>query len=233
MIRRLDGMVVESSAHWDGVVRRSSIKDKWAAERDRMSDAAHAGNWETVLEVLDQNPEWVNSGRLEGNSGYGPLHQAAWHGTDVETVGRLLARGAWRTLRATDGTRPVDIAVRRGHQHLTALLSPAYRHPLPQDVLGRLREHLHRLIRHRSGGGGPGREDLATSHALRLPDPAVLTELDIPRLWFPVPGMYGGFHIKLQGEELSVDSWVRVVGGSERTDLVTVNGVRLQEGRAL
>ncbi len=64
----------------------------------------------------------------------------------METVGRLLARGAWRTLRATDGTRPVDIAVRRGHQHLTALLSPAYRHPLPQDVLDRLREHLHRLL---------------------------------------------------------------------------------------
>ncbi|MEU6373622.1 ankyrin repeat domain-containing protein [Streptomyces sp. NPDC046909] len=225
-------MAEESSAHWDGVVRRSAIKEAWAAERDRMSDAAHRGDWPTVFAVLDKQPEWVNSGRLEGRSGYGPLHQAAWHGTDVETVGRLLARGAWRTLRSADGTRAVDIAVQRGHQHLTPLLSPAYRHPLPQDVLDRLRAHLHRLIHHRSGGAA-GREDLATKHALRLPDPVVLTELDVPRLWFPVPGMYGGFHIKLQGEELSVDSWVRVVGGSERTDLVTVDGVQLHEGHML
>lgn len=232
MIRRLGAMAVEISAQWDGVVRRDSIKEKWAAQRDRLSDAAHSGDWETVFQVLDECPEWVNSGRLEGRSAYGPLHQAAWHGADVETVGRLLARGAWRTLRSTDGTRPVDIAVQRGHQHLVALLSPAYRHPQPQDVLDRLRTHLHRLIHHRSGSG-TGNDDLATQHALRLPDPTVLTELDIPRLWFPVPGMYGGFHIKLQGSELSVDSWVRVVGGSERTDLVTVDGVRLQEGGTL
>jgi hypothetical protein len=83
----------------------------------------------------------------------------------------------------------VDIAVNRGHLHLVPLLSPAYRHPLPQDVLDRLRTHLHRLIHHRSGGGDGDGGDLATRQALRLPDPVVLTELDTPRLWFPVPGM--------------------------------------------
>jgi hypothetical protein len=78
-----------------------------------------------------------------------------------------------------------------------------------------------------------GAEDLATKHGLRLPELEVLTELDLPNCWFPVPGMYGGFHIKLQGTELTVDSWIRVVGGSERTDRVTADGVLLQEGKLL
>ncbi|MFI7408550.1 ankyrin repeat domain-containing protein [Streptomyces sp. NPDC049627] len=198
-------------------------------ERDRLADAARDGDWPTVFRVLDKDPEWANSGRLEGRSGYAPLHQAAWHGASAETVERLVEYGAFRTLRAGDGTRPVDIAVQRGHAHLEALLRPQIRHPLPADVVTGLRANLHRLIRYRAGGD-TGAEDLATRQGLRLPEVEALTELELPHCWFPVPGMYGGFHIKMRGSELSVDSWIRVVGGSERTDRVTADGVYLQEG---
>ncbi|MFF5477206.1 ankyrin repeat domain-containing protein [Streptomyces sp. NPDC012935] len=238
-------MKADGTARWDGITRRSSLKDKWAAERDRLADAARDGDWRTVFHVLDEEPEWANSGRLEGRSGYAPLHQAAWHGADAGTVERLLEYGAFRTLRASDATRPLDIAVSRGHAHLGALLRPQIRHPLPQDVIAGLRWHLHRLIRYRSGGDGDGDgddggggsggggSDLATQHAMRLPEVEALTELEVPDCWFPVPGMYGGFHIRLRGAELTVDSWCRVVGGSERTDRVTVGGVYLQEGERL
>lgn len=231
MIRTLGAMAGTDIARWDGITRRSSLKTEWAVERDRLADAARDGDWGTVFRVLDKEPEWANSARLESRSGYAPLHQAAWHGAPTETVGKLLRYGALRTLRARDATRALDIAVQRGHQHLTALLEPAIRHPLPQDVLDRLQENLHRLIRHRSGGESG--QDLATRHQLRLPELEVLTELDFPACWFPVPGMYGGFKFELRGQELTVDSWVRIVGGSERTDRVTADGVYLQEGERL
>jgi hypothetical protein len=224
-------MVDEHVAEWDGVTLRSSLKDKYAAERDRLADAARDGNWRTVFEVLDEYPAWVNTARLEGRSGYTPLHQAAWHGVPAETVERLLAYGAARTLRTSDLNRAVDIAGQRGHRHVVPLLNPAPKHPLPQDAPARLTEHLHRLIRHRAGLEGGS--DLATQQRMRLPEVEALTELDHPAWWFPVPGMYGGFRIVLRGGELIVNSWIRVVGGSERTDRVTVDGVLLQEGGQL
>lgn len=224
-------MVDDHVARWDGITRRSSLKEKYVAQRDRLADAARDGDWRTVFQILDEDSEWANSARLEGRSGYTPLHQAAWHGASAETVGRLLAYGASRALRASDATRAVDIAAQRGHHHLTALLRPEFKHPLPPDELARLQDNLHRLIRHRAGLEDGS--DLATQQRLRLPEVEVLTELDHPVCWFPVPGMYGGFKIALQDRELTVDSWIRVVGGSERTDRVTAEGVYLQEGRRL
>jgi hypothetical protein len=41
--------------------------------------------------------------------------------------------------------------------------------------------------------------------------------------------MYGGFSIELNGRELTVKSWNRVVGGWARTHLVTVDSIRLLE----
>jgi hypothetical protein len=207
------------------------LKDRFAAERDRLADAARDGNWAVVFQILDKEPSWANCARLDGHSGYTPLHQAAWHGAPAATVERLLQYGAWRTLKTNDANRAVDIAERNGHSHLTAPLRPEVLHPLPPDVPTRLRNGLHRLIRHRAGLAGG--EDLATQQGLRLPEVEVLTELDNPVCWFPVPGMYGGFKIALRGGELTVDSWIRVVGGSERTDRVTAEGVHLQEGRQL
>ncbi|WP_053667102.1 ankyrin repeat domain-containing protein [Streptomyces sp. MMG1121] len=221
----------ENVAHWDGVTRRSSFKDTYAAQRDRLADAARDGHWHTVFEILEKDRKAVNTARLEGRSGYTLLHQAAWHGASAETVGRLLEAGAWRTLRAGDGARAVDIAARRGHHHITAALCPEIRHPLPADVTGRLQYHLHRLIRHRAGLEDGS--DLATQQGMRLPEVEVLTELSHPVCWFPVPGMYGGFKIRLSDSELTVDSWIRIVGGSERTDVVRVDGVNVQEGGQL
>ncbi|PWI18246.1 hypothetical protein DI272_31965 [Streptomyces sp. Act143] len=223
-------------AHWDGTTRPDSLKDEYAARRHRLADAARDADWATVFGVLDEvrakvNAHWVNSARLGGPSGYTPLHQAAWHGAPADVVQRLLALGAWRTLRTGDGSRAVDIAGQRGHHHLAALLRPEIRHHLPYDEIGPLRHHLHRLIRHRA----PRKDgtDLATGQGLRLPEVEVLTELRHPACWFPVPGMYGGFAIELTGRELKVDSWIRIVDGSERTDRVTADGVHLQEGGLL
>ncbi|WBB80304.1 ankyrin repeat domain-containing protein [Micromonospora sp. WMMD882] len=53
----------------------------------------------------------------------------------------------------------------------------------------------------------------------------VLLDLDRMRMWFPVPGMYGGFSYHLETRDgpvrLVVDSWCRIVGGSEQRHEIT------------
>ncbi|MER7973634.1 ankyrin repeat domain-containing protein [Streptomyces sp. NPDC096080] len=221
-------MAGERSAEWDGVTRRSTYKEKVVAERDRLADAARDADWETVLGILDRERGWVNFGRIEGASGFSPFHQAAWHGASDEIVRALLDLGAWRTFRTRDGHRALDLATARGHGHLTDLLRPRIGQPLPPGDLARLQGHLHRLIRFRADDGRGS--DIPAWNALRLPELEPLTELDHPVCWFPVPGMYGGFRFELRDAELTVESWIRVVGGSERTDRITVDGVELEEG---
>jgi hypothetical protein len=150
------------------------------------------------------------------------LHQAAWHGADLAVVTKLIERGAWRTLRASDGMRPVDIAARGRHGHLLEILEPVEAHPVPEAVLAGLERQLHALIMERVSW-------LVAEHRLRLPQLGPLTELTEPKLWFPVPGQYGGFTIELRGRELSVSSWNRVVGGWGQKHLVTTGGIELVE----
>ncbi|MPZ85494.1 MAG: hypothetical protein GEV28_35985 [Actinophytocola sp.] len=126
-----------------------------------------------------------------------------------------------RTLRSTFRT---DILPER--DALADLLRPRVRNPVPTDTLRALQRalqrHLHDLVRERAG-------HLVGQERLRLPELDVLTEFEKPELWFPVPGMTGGFHCVLQGVELEVSSWVRVVEGSGETHRVRAGGYELVE----
>ncbi|MFC5909598.1 hypothetical protein [Streptacidiphilus monticola] len=222
------------SVTWSGYGSRSTLKPQYLAERDALADAARDGDWETVLRIVGENAELANSSRVGGSSGYTPLHQAAWHGAPEPVVERLLAAGAWRTLRTTGGDaageRACDVASRRGHRQLASILVPRPRHPVPEETASRLRAGLHEVILGRVA-------DLVREHVLRLPEVEPLTELEEPGLWFPVPGFYGGFSIELRlpdGEsaesaELEVSSWCRVWGGSGQRHRVAVDGVELVE----
>ncbi|WP_242656926.1 hypothetical protein [Mycobacterium lehmannii] len=80
-------------------------------------------------------------------------------------------------------------------------------------------------IRGRLFGGRDPRAEL------RYPLVEILHELPGNHLWFPVPGMYGGFDISLRGSVLDVKSWCRVVGGSGQAHLVTTAGcILVDEG---
>lgn len=54
-----------------------------------------------------------------------------------------------------------------------------------------------------------------------------------PQMWFPVPGMYGGFSYRLESigvdAKLMAESWGRVVGGSGQRHEITSEGSRLVE----
>ncbi|MFO7249415.1 MAG: ankyrin repeat domain-containing protein [Actinomycetes bacterium] len=205
---------------WDGVTRRETYKEHALQVRDRLADAARDGDWAAVFAVLDEHPEWINGSRVGGTSGYTPLHQAAWHGAAAEVVERLVAMGAWRTLRTAAGERAADIAARKGHRHLAEPLTPVIRHPVPPEALQAIERHFHAVIHERAG-------ELVARHGLRLPLLEPLTEQEDPSCWFRVPGMYGGFAYRLQGVELVVESWCRVVGGSGQRHVIRPDGARL------
>ena len=207
---------------WDGVTLRTTYKDDYQAKRDEFADLARDGRWPEVLERLAGWPSFVNAWRPGGASWYAVAHQAAWHGASESVVRSLLAYRPWLTLRTAAGDRPLDIALRNGFTHLTALLTPVIHNPVPTDLLAALQQHFHEVIRGRVA-------HLVDAEQLRLPELDVLTELEKPEMWFPVPGMYGGFRYVLEDASLKVDSWIRVVGGSGETHRITADGAVLTD----
>lgn len=209
---------------WDGVTRADSLSEDAANARLRLADAARSGDWPTVLEILTTNSEFINSCRPGGKSSYAPLHQAAYGGAPADIVGQLIEQGAWRTLQNARGERPLDVAERKGHRWLQEILTPKLNHTVPIGVLLRIQSNFHEVIRGRIDRELP-------KHSLRLPELEPLLELERPQMWFPVPGMYGGFSYRLESTgvdaRLVAESWSRVVGGSGQRHEITSEGSRL------
>jgi len=65
--------------------------------------------------------------------------------------------------------------------------------------------------------------------------PVVSNEIFGKRMWYPVPGMYGGFEYVLSERSgkplLTTESWCRIVGGSGQRHEITIDGcVLVEEG---
>lgn len=209
---------------WDGITRADALHEGAVQIRHALADAAKSYNWPWVFEMVTEHPELVNTTRLGGSSLYAPLHQAAHGGAPVEVAQRLIGMGAWRALRNACGERPVDVAERCGHRHLLGVLAPEYKHHVPIGVLLKIQANFHAVVR--------GRIDRPLSdHGLRLPELEPLLELERPQMWFPVPGMYGGFSYRLESAgvraKLVSESWCRVVGGSGQRHEITSAGSQL------
>jgi hypothetical protein len=96
------------------------------------------------------------------------------------------------------------------------------------EAIQQIQQHFHAAIRERA-------DQFVQEHALRLLELEPLLEMAEPKLWFAVPGMYGGFHFwlgQIAGDPLLItDSWCRVVGGSGQRHLISPFGsLLLAEG---
>jgi len=196
------------NATWNGITKVSTLK-RWAVDvRQQASYAAKQYQWAELLTLLGEHPDLVNAPRLRSRSLYAPLHQAAHGGAPKEVIEELIRLGAWRTLRTSRCELPRDIALRKGHTDLISILEPRYLRDCPTDTLRSIRNSLHRLILERAG-------QLVKEHSLRLPELEPFLEMEARAdMWFQVPGMYGGFLIRLManstGSFLHVHSWNRV-----------------------
>jgi hypothetical protein len=217
------------SLSWPGVLDGGLLKDEVVARNRRLADAAKAGRWAEVFEVLDLQWVSVNQWRLGGSTWFTPLHQAAWHGASASVVSGLLECGALRSLPARDGRTAYDVAAARGHTHLLEALAPPRTSLLPERSAA-LDRGLATVIdgRLRLPGGIAESYGKPLEESLRYPPVAILPECLGQALWFGVPGMYGGFSVALmKSTYLYVESWIRVVGGSGQAHLVTHEGVTL------
>ncbi|MBF6351524.1 ankyrin repeat domain-containing protein [Nocardia flavorosea] len=208
---------------WQGAQSRESFYENEVAHRDQLADAARNGEWDRVFALMTE-PEYGNSTRVGGTSGFAPLHQAAWHGAPAAVADRLVALGAWRTLRTSAGDTPADIAAASGDKYLQRSLTPRLHRTTASAVLAQLEAQLHALILGRV-------YELCRKARYRPPQLGPLLEEGNDRMWAPVPGMYGGFAIEFadDADELVVDSWCRVAGGSGQRHRVRRNGFELIE----
>ena len=214
-----------TQARWngvDGLDERTRAPYWRIGIRHDLADAARSYDWPRVLGILDDHPDCVNASRPGGRACYAPLHQAAHGGASVPVVRRLLRMGAWRTLRTRSGERPIDVARWRGHHDLVPLLTPVYRRRrVPLDVLRRMQRHLHAVFREHRPGRAP---------CLRLPEIEPLLEMGRERVYFEVPGMYGGFEYWLEDDgadpRLHVRTFRRIINCDLRYE-VTPRGWRL------
>lgn len=206
---------------WDG--RLDIHSDDEVALRHALADAAKSAKWGAVFDVLDTHPNALspNTWRPGGHAWFTPLHQAAWHNAPQSVIEELVQRGAWLSLRTASGETAQDIAIKKGHSALCNSLTPRFPRRIDLDVYSKLDEQLTQLIESRIRP--------ALDVRLRHPSCVVLAEHpDLP-LWYPVPGMYGGFSIRLMRNYLFVESWCRVVGGSGQAHVVTAEGFTLVE----
>ncbi len=211
---------------WDGGTSGNVLPEEFTEIRNKFSDATKRYDWSAVIELLRCHPSLINAVRLGGSSLYTALHQAAHGGASVEIARQLIGMGGWRTIQNFRGERPIDIAERKGHHFLIEILTPELKRSVPNGILLKIQSYFHDVIRERI-------EREMLNHKLRLPELEPLLELDDPHIWFPVPGMYGGFSFRLEltgvDAKLISESWSRVVAGSGQRHEITSSGAILVE----
>jgi hypothetical protein len=214
--------IIRGARLWQGVLDTSVMADDMLSAGHRLADAAKAGNWLAVMEVLDSEWSWlvINQWRPGGMAWFTALHQAAWHGAPTKVAAELLDRGSLRSLRDSKGRTAFDVAAEHDRTAaLRDLLRPP-RSPLTPTQIRALDARLAELIDGRIRGRV---YDGDLRKVLRYPPVEILHELPGQRVWFPVPGKYG-FHIELQRGALEVKSWCGLVEGSGQAHLVTPEG---------
>jgi len=226
---------------WHGVLDPGLLHDHIVAGSHRFADAAKAGDWSAVLSMLDDPalPIDINWWRPGGTAWFTVLHQAAWHGAPADVVAALIRRGALLTLTESRGRTAHDVLMDRARkthwgkgvgiaEESSTLLAQELvppPSPLSSNEIHSLEGHLAEVIDGRIRGvlfdGRNPRE------VLRYPPVGILHEVPDQHVWFPVPGMYGGFDIRLQENFLDVTSLCRVVGGSGQEHVITTAGAIL------
>lgn len=212
--------------HWDGAIAVNGMNRELVEVRHRLAAAAENADWAILLRILNDNKELVNSAfRWRGTSST-LLHRAAHLNAPVEVIQELVHLGAFRTLKDSYGRRAVDVAIKERVLPLVASLEPRIDQPVNGNVLAFTQELFHGLIR-------AAMLAYEVREKMRLPQLSVLTESEVLALWFPIPGMYGGFQFWLEGADgspaLIAESWCRLVGGSGMRHRITPFEVILVE----
>ncbi|WP_109560408.1 ankyrin repeat domain-containing protein [Mycolicibacter senuensis] len=193
----------------------------------RLADAAQAGDWPALVDLLDATRALsVNQWRPGAADWLTPLHQAARHGAPTEVVAALLERGALRCLRDARGWTARDAAEDAGGSAaLLALLAPPPS-PLTAERIRTLDANLEWAIDGtiRTAGLLDGYSDHDLRRTLRYPPVAVLHEAPGAALHCAIPGLPGGIRVMLRCGYLEVAG---VGAAAGQTQVITHRGAVL------
>jgi hypothetical protein len=216
------------SLRWDGALTIQGMNGEFVQERDQIARAVAADDWAAMMPLLSEYPDLVNMTLRRDRSWSTLLHWAAANDAPEEFVRELTRLGAFRSVRDPAGKRAIDIVASKERQTLVELFDPKLEQTVSPEHLSFMQELFHGLIRAAMLG-------YHVSVPLRLPQLSILTERQDIAIWFPVPGMAGGFHFWLEKEEhshvLLAESWSRIVGGSGMRHRITpFEVILLEEG---
>lgn len=190
----------QGQASWPG-----QLDSEVAHGSHELANAASAGEWHHVFQILDQDRaegrSLVNTWRPGGVSWSTPLHQAARQGAGAEIVEALLARGAWRGMPDAAGLLPLDLAVREHHVDLVELLVPPETTAQERAVLWALEVQLGKAIELISGEAG-----VSPAPRFRVPPRTLLAESDGVLVLDLIPEQLA-LHVWVEADELFVAYW--------------------------
>lgn len=194
----------------------------------RLADAADAGDWPALFDLLDADPALsANQWRPGSPELLTPLHQAARHGAPAKVIAALLSRGALRCLRDARGFTACDIAEDAGHpaELLSQLAPPSS--PLPAERIRALDANLEWAIDGtiRTAGVLEGHSDHELRRMLRYPPVEVLHEAPGRSVGFAIPGLPGEIRVTLRCGYLEAASDVQVHVVSHRGAVLVVDGI--------
>lgn len=211
---------------WYGAFDRAAYSDDVVDLGDDLADNARDGVWCRVSSLVMDHPELVNRWRFGGRSFLAPLHRAASQGAGSAVVRWLIDHGAWTTLPDVFGSTPADLARLCGDEVVAEAIdqrTPTLPGGTSPEDAAVLTARLHQLVLARTAVIPPD----VRGRLRALPVPVLLEAGG--SMWYPVPGMYGGFSVRWDDGRLDVTSWSRVVGGSGQRHLVTPAGTELVE----
>ncbi|KAK6349029.1 hypothetical protein TWF730_009789 [Orbilia blumenaviensis] len=211
---------------WSGAGVTSTYHDNYVSQRNKLADYAFNGRFDKALEFIEEH-SIPNSWRLREPddkrppSGWTTLHQAAMLSTStISHIERLVSLGAFKNIRTMDTNETAyDIARRHNRSRdIIDALKPHYERPLDQQTISNLQRGLDEVVMSRVSS-------LVEESRFRIPPIEVLLEFPGLHIWCPIPGFYGGFHIKMQEDNtLELESFCRVAGGSGETHVVQLDG---------
>lgn len=211
------------SKEWNGV---PGTKQELSDLRRELAAGVERADWTGYFSTPAGNPRQVNLAYRDRGSWSTLLHEAVRLNAPLEFVRELVRLGAFRTVKNSQGLRPVDLASEKGFVHLVETLEPGPGQPVNSNRLEHIQELFHGLIRSTM-------LIYNVRATLWLPQLSILTEPSADSIWFPVPGMYGGFHFWLDETDgstaLIAESWCRVAGGSGMRHRITPVQVLLEE----
>ncbi|KAK3089772.1 hypothetical protein FSP39_006388 [Pinctada imbricata] len=179
-------------------VYTSTLTDDAVSITQRVADLAYRYRWTELVKELKENAHLINSCRLPVDGGtspkmFTPLHQAAFGKAPQNVFEDLIKLGASKSLKTADGQTAYDIAKSKGlDEKVLKMIEVPQEISENEAVLKKMEGGLHKVILERA-------ENLVKKNGQQLPQLPYLYEFG--SFYYPVPGMYGGFSVSMNGDD--------------------------------